>query len=170
MVTFTTTIQRFEKQGDKTGWTYIEIPADIAEAVKPSNKKSFRVKGKLDKYPFAGIALLPMGGGKFIMALNATMRKGMAKGYGAMVKVQIAEDKKPFVFNPDFITCLDDDPPAQTFFNSLAPSHQRYFSKWIDDARTEPTKVKRITVAITALSKKQSYGEMIRSQQKTRLD
>jgi hypothetical protein len=30
MVQFTTTIHRFEKQGEKTGWTYVEIPADLA--------------------------------------------------------------------------------------------------------------------------------------------
>ena len=31
MVQFTTIIRRFEKQGEKTGWTYISIPADIAQ-------------------------------------------------------------------------------------------------------------------------------------------
>lgn len=170
MTRYKATISRFAKQGEKTGWTYIEIPADIAEQVKPGNKRSFRVKGKLDSYRIAGVALIPMGGGKFIMPLNATIRKGIGKGYGAMVDIQLAEDKKPFQFNQDFMVCLEDDPPAMDFFQSLAPSHQRYFSKWIDDAKTEPTKVKRITLAITSLSKKQGYGEMIRSQKKDKGD
>ena len=39
MVHFITTILKFDKQGEKTGWTYIEIPADIAEQLKPNNKK-----------------------------------------------------------------------------------------------------------------------------------
>ena len=38
-------------------------------------------------------------------------------------------------------------------------------SKWIDDAKTEPTRVKRITMAVTALAKKWGYPEMIRSSQ-----
>ncbi len=166
MVQYTTTILKFEKQGEKTGWTYIEIPADIALKLKPNNKKSFRVKGKLDNHKISGIALLPMGGGIFIMALNAAMRKGIGKRYGAMLKVQLEEDKQPFRFNKDFMACLADEPTAHEFFKSLAGSHQRYFSKWIDDAKTEPTKIKRIAQAVNALSKKQGYGEMIRSQPK----
>ena len=75
MIQFTTTIHKFEKQGEKTGWTYIEIPADIAQQIKPGNKKSFRVKGKLDNYKIAGVSLLPMGGGSFIMAINGCHAK-----------------------------------------------------------------------------------------------
>jgi Domain of unknown function (DUF1905)/Bacteriocin-protection, YdeI or OmpD-Associated len=166
MIEFTATLKQFSEQGEKTGWTYIEIPVDLAEALKPGNKKSFRVKGKLDKYSIAHVALLPMGGGVFIMAVNATMRKGIGKKKGAMVKVKIEEDKNEFQFNKDFIECLADEPAADLFFKSLAGSHQRYFSKWIDEAKTEPTKTKRIAWAVTALSKKQGYPEMIRSHQR----
>jgi hypothetical protein len=166
MIQFTTTIRKFDKQGEKTGWTYIEIPADIAQQLKAGNKKSFRVKGKLDAFLITGVALLPMGGGAFIMPLNASMRKGMGKRYGAMLKVQLEEDKKPFQFNKDFMDCLADEPKALEFFKSLAGSHQRYFSKWIDDAKTEPTKTKRIALAVTSLAKKMDYGAMIRSQKK----
>lgn len=169
MVEFTTVLKQFGEQGEKTGWTYIEIPADIAQAMKPGNKKSFRVKGKLDKYAISQVALLPMGGGIFIMAINAGMRKGIGKKKGAMVKVKLEEDKKGFQFNKDFIDCLADEPAAKAFFETLAGSHQRYFSKWIDSAKTEQTKTKRIAWAVTALSKKQGYSEMIRSHNKKNL-
>ena len=81
-----------------------------------------------------------------------------------MVKVQLEEDKKPFQFNKDFMECLRDEPAASQFFQSLTGSHQRYFSKWIDSAKTEPTRVKRIAQAVSALSRKMGYPEMIRSQ------
>ncbi|MBL7743286.1 MAG: DUF1905 domain-containing protein [Chitinophagaceae bacterium] len=168
-VSFTTTIHKFEKQGEKTGWTYIEIPADIAQKIKPGSKKSFRVKGKLDSYKISGVSLLPMGGGAFVMALNAMMRKGIGKKHGAMLKVELQEDTKEFEFSKDFIECLEDEPAAMEFFRSLAGSHQRYFSKWIDSAKTVETKTKRIAWAVTALSKKQGYGEMIRSHNKKNL-
>jgi hypothetical protein len=169
MIQYTTTIHRFEKKGEKTGWTYIEVPADIAQKIKPGNKKEFKVKGKLDKHTIKRVSLLPMGGGIFIMALNASLRKAIGKRHGAMLKVQLEADDSPFIFNADFIDCLNDDPAAKKFFQSLPGSHQRYFSKWIDDAKTEPTKTKRIALAVTALSKKQGYPEMIRSQQKKNL-
>ncbi len=93
MVQFTTTIHQFEEKGEKTGWTYIEVPADIAGKLMPGNKKSFRVKGKLDNHPVKQVALLPMGNGSFIMALNAAMRKSIGKRKGAMLKVQLEKDE-----------------------------------------------------------------------------
>lgn len=79
MVNFVTSILKFDQQGEKSGWTYITIPAKIAEQLQPGNKKSFRVKGKLDDHAINGVALLPMGGGDFIMALNADLRKAIGK-------------------------------------------------------------------------------------------
>jgi hypothetical protein len=165
MVQFTATIHRFGEKGEKTGWTYFEVPPDLAQEIKPGNRKEFKVKGKLDAHPIKRVSLLPMGGGKFIFVLNAALRKAIGKKHGAMVKVQLAEDKSEFVFNKDFIECLNDEPAAKQFFHGLTGSHQRYFSKWIDDAKTEPTKVKRITMAVNALAKKWGYPEMLRASQ-----
>ncbi len=165
MVQFTTIIHRFEKMGEKTGWTYIEVPVDLAQELKPGNKKEFKVKGKLDSHAIKRVSLLPMGGGQFILVLNAAIRKAIGKKQGAMVNVQLTEDKSEFVFNKDFMECLADEPMAKSFFESLTGSHQRYFSKWIDEAKTEPTRVKRITMAVNALAKKWGYGEMIRDSQ-----
>lgn len=166
MVKFTATVHRFEKQGEKTGWTYIEIPQDIAQKLKPGNKKSFRVKGKLDNYKITGISLLPMGGGSFIMAINATMRKGIGKKHGATLNVQLTEDKKPYELNADFMECLQDEPKALSNFNAMPRSFQNYYSKWIESAKTEPTRTKRIAYAVSTLAKAMSFPEMIRSMQK----
>ena len=164
MVQFTATIKQFAEQGEKTGWTYIEIPSDIAQDLKPGNKKSFRVKGKLDNCAIKGIALLPMGGGAFIMALNSSIRKCIGKRKGAMLKLQLQVDTEVYKLNPDFVACLDDDPAARLYFSKLPKSHQNYFSKWIESAKTEQTKTKRIAVAVNALSRKMGFGEMLRSQ------
>ena len=69
MLKFNTTILRFDKKGEKTGWSYIEISAKQANQLKPGSKVSFRVKGKLDSYAIEKVALLPMGEGSFIMPL-----------------------------------------------------------------------------------------------------
>jgi uncharacterized protein YdeI (YjbR/CyaY-like superfamily) len=105
-----------------------------------------------------------MGGGSFIMAVNATMRKGIGKRKGAMVKVQLSEDKTEFAFNRDFMDCLKDEPGAKEFFSTLPGSHQRYFSKWVDSAKTVETRTKRIALAVTCLARKMGFAEMIRSQ------
>jgi len=162
MVRFTVTINKFGAKGEKTGWTYFEVPADIATELKPGNRKEFKVKGKLDKFAIKRTSLIPMGGGRFIMALNADMRRAIGKKEGAMLDVQLSEDKSDFVFNADFIECLKDEPAAHTHFQSLTGSHQRYFSKWIDSAKTDATKTKRIAMAVNALAKDRGYPEMMR--------
>jgi len=163
MVKFTATIHQFEKQGEKTGWTYFELPPDLAQQLKPGNRKEFKVKGKLDAHTITRQSVFPMGGGRFIIVLNAALRKATGKKKGATIKAQLSLDESAFVFNADFMECLADDPSAKSFFDSLTGSHQRYFSKWIDDAKTEPTRVKRITMAVNALAKKWGYQEMMRA-------
>lgn len=165
MIRYTTTIHKYEAQGEKTGWTYIEIPADLAQKLKPGNRKEFKVRGKLDQFPIKRVSLLPVGGGRFIMALNAALRKSIGKRQGAMLNVQLVADDSAFVFNQDFMECLSDEPGAKKFFQTLPGSHQRYFSKWIDSAKTESTRTKRIVMTINALAKKWGYPEMLRASQ-----
>ena len=162
MIHYKTTILKFGEQGEKTGWTYIEIPADVAQQIKPGNKKPFRIKGKLDGHPFAGIAAMPMGDGNFILPLKAAIRKMIGKKHGAMLVVELEEDTSPMLLDEDLMDCLNDEPKALEFFNTLAKGHQRYYSNWIESAKTEATKTKRIAQAINALHRKQHYGEMIR--------
>lgn len=163
MIQFTTVLKKFGEQGEKTGWTYLEVPIDIAQKLKPNNKKSFRVKGKLDDFAIKSVALIPMGGGKFIMAVNAAMRKGIGKRKGAMLKVQLEVDNKKLEMSEELMECLSDEPKALSFFKTLPPSHQHYYSKWIDDAKTGETKTKRIVQAVNALSKNLNFGLMARA-------
>ncbi len=168
MIKFETTLLRFDKQGEKTGWTYIAVPRKIAQQLKPGNKRSFRVKGNIDEYAIKTVALLPMGGGDFIMAVNATMRKVLMKRKGDKVKLALKVDETLLKISPALLACMEDDPEAFTYFNRLPGSHQQYYSKWIESAKTDATKTKRITSCINAFSRKMSFPEMIREQQKNK--
>ena len=169
MLQFIATIQRFKEQGEKTGWTYIQVPASLATQLVPGNKKGFRVKGFLDDYPFGGISLIPMGGGDFILTLNATVRKGIRKNVGAKINVRMVVDKKPITPPKELLECLADEPRAMERFNQLAKSHQNYFTQWIKQAKTEPTKAKRIAASINALVNGFGFVEAIRSLRKNRI-
>jgi Domain of unknown function (DUF1905)/Bacteriocin-protection, YdeI or OmpD-Associated len=162
MIKFTAPILKFDKQGEKTGWTYIEILAEQANKLKPNNKKSFRVKGRLDNFSIKGIALLPMGEGDFIMPLNAAIRKGIGKKKGATLQVQLLVDDAPPPLSAELLACLEDEPKAKAFFNQLPKGEQNYFSKWIESAKTEPTKAKRIAQAINGFTRGLTFGPMIR--------
>jgi hypothetical protein len=167
MVEFTTIILQFADQGEKTGWTYIEVSADIAQQLYPGNKKSFRVCGMLDGFAVNGMALMPMGGGNFIMALKAEVRKGIRKNAGAMLHAKLEVDTDYKVEIPaELQDCFDFEPDALEFFNSLPKSHREYFLKWINDAKTSETRAKRIVNTVNAMLRKWSYNIMIRGMRK----
>ena len=168
MPTFTTTLQKFGEKGDKTRWTYIEIPIAVTDELMSGKKTTFRVKGTLDNYPIKLIALLPLGRlvnaeGQFMMPINANMRRGLEKeDEGEIIRVSLEVDTDPLPQSADLLACLEDDPDALKFFDTLSKSHQNYFSKWIEDARTPETKANRIAKALRGLSMGLGYGEMIR--------
>lgn len=163
MVTFSTTIKRFATKGEKTGWSYIEVSEKNSNKINPGCRKSYRVKGTLDQFKIQKISLLPMGDGNFILPINASIRKGTGKVAGDAIKVSLALDERQLELNKDFVACLKDDARAYEFFKTLAKGHQNYFSKWIDSAKTDATKTKRITMAVIALAQGQGYPEMIRA-------
>ena len=70
MISFNATIEKFGKQGEKTGWMYIVVPSKVANKLNPGVKKSYRVKGKLDEHAIEKVSLIPMGEGDFITLEN----------------------------------------------------------------------------------------------------
>lgn len=168
MLKFSTRLKKFGNKGEKTGWVYIEISAVQAQKLNPGKKVGYRVKGFLDTFPIQRIALLPMGAGRFIIPFNARMRKGTGKTAGDTLTVQLELDQAKFIPSSDFMKCLQDDAHASAHFKTLPGSHQRYFSKWIEEAKTIETKTRRITMAVIALGSGQGFPEMIRSNKRAR--
>ena len=163
MLQFNAIILKFESYAEKTGWTYIEIPAEIIRALNHWKKKSFRVKGFLDNYRIKEVALLMMRGGQFFMPINATMRKGTGKNEGDLLTVRIEKDRQFIMPDRDFMTCLDEDKAAKWNYICLPKSHQNYYNKWIGGAKTPQTKADRIACTIDALGKGQKFNEMLRA-------
>lgn len=164
MITFEADLERFSKMGEKTGWTFVTIPKDIANQIKPDCRKSFRVKGFLDELPVAGMSFIPMGEGDFILALNSTIRKQLKKEEGAKLYLQLEEDKTFKIEMPeDLELCLLEERHFMENFLNLPKSHQNYYINWLNTAKTETTRIKRLTQIVIAMDKKQNFSEMMRS-------
>jgi len=161
MLRFTTQILQFADMGEKTGWTYIRIPAVLAQQLLPGNKKSFRVKGRLDDYPIQKMALIPMGAGDFIMALNAAVRKAIRKQKGASLKVELEVNKALIQPPKDLLDCLADEPVALAYFKGLPTSHRNYFGNWVRAAKTDGTRTRRIACVVMAMVKQLTFAEML---------
>lgn len=166
MIQFSTLIKKFGNQGEKTGWTYIDIPAKFAEQLIAGNKKSFRVKGKLDELPVKAIALIPMGGGDFIMALNTALRKNLRKRKGDTLIVNLQVDKVPIQPQPELVDCLKDEPIAIDAFNKLKGSYRNYFIKWIDAVKSDNAKAKRIAAVVNAMVRGYDFAQMLNAMKK----
>ena len=169
MITFKAEIERFEKNGEKTGWSYVFIPGSLANQIKENCKKSFRVKGKIDQVSISGVAMVPMGAGDFIIALKASLRKELKKEEGAVVEVQLEEDKDFKIELPeDLALCLSDEPALLEKFMEMPMSHRNWYINWVNSAKTEPTRTKRIVKIISAMDRNLTFGEMMREDKQSK--
>lgn len=163
MISFTTRIEKYGANGEKSGWTYIVVTADLACQLQSKHRKAFSVDATLDGHVFGGMNLVPVGSGNYILPLNAAIRKKTGKATGQLIEVILKLNMDVPQLSADLLCCLEDAPEARAYFFSLPPSHRKYYSNWIESAKTEPTKTRRIAQAIEACRLKQHYGEMIKS-------
>ena len=157
-------IERFETNGEKTGWSYVFIPNAIANQIKPGERRSIRVKGTIDQVEINGIGLMPMGEGDFIMALNKELRKKLRKEAGDKVELYLSFDADFKIEMPDDLEiCLADEEVLLKQFLSMPKSHQNYFINWLNTAKTEVTRTKRLVIIVNAMAKKYDFGQMVRA-------
>lgn len=167
MLKLTVEIERYAQNADKTGWRYIFLPNDVVAVLKPTSRRSFRVKGMIDGAFFEGLSLLPVKGDGYILPINGEIRKRIHKDTGDKVSIAFEADLDfKIVFPEDLAMCLAQEEEDLTFFLSFNKSHQNHFINWLNSAKTEETRAKRLEMIVKAMALKQDYGTMIRSNRK----
>lgn len=161
MVSFELEILKTHKEGEKYGWIYVLIPAEIAQQINKGVKVAYRVKGKVGDYEGKQMGILPAGEGSYILALNAHMRKSISQSVGEKISLSLALDPEEPLMSAELLEALTYDNVAESFFKSLSKGNQRYFSNWVEMAKTVETKSKRIYMCLEGLSKGMAFGRMI---------
>lgn len=161
MIQFSAVLHRYEQNADKTGWTYLVIPPDVADQINPGIKKMYKVKGKLDSFAISKVSIMPMGGGQFMMPINAVMRKALGKRKGSLVTLRLSLDKSVTELNQELLQCLADEPKAEKTFQSFTNSTRNWISKWVGTAKTEQTKAKRIAMIVMSCERSRNADEFI---------
>lgn len=169
MVSFEAEIEKTHKEGEKYGWTYILIPVEVAQQINPGVKTGYRVKGKIGNHVCKQTGIMPVGGGKFMLALNAKMRKDISEKVGDKVLVSLELDTEEPPFSEELLEALTYDVTAENFFNALTKGNRRYFSSWVESAKTFETKSKRIFMTVEACAKGMKFGEMMHYYKKNQL-
>lgn len=138
-----------EKYPVKGGWTYAAIPEVLQD--KKALFGWVKVKGFIDNFEINNYKLMPMGNGKLFLPLKADIRKKIGKQAGDYVTVILYEDNNPTEIPEELLQCLIDDPTAYKTFLSYTDGQQKEFIDWIYSAKTDETKVDRITETLKKL-------------------
>jgi Bacteriocin-protection, YdeI or OmpD-Associated/Domain of unknown function (DUF1905) len=93
--------------------------------------------------------------GEFMVGLNREVREGAGVQAGDTVTLELELDTEPRTVEipPVLAEALDRDPQAKEAFDGMAFTHRKEYARWIEEAKKEATRQRRVTQAI----------EMIRS-------
>lgn len=167
MIYLKTEIEKYESNSEKTGWSYVYLPQEIADQIKPNSRRGFRVKGFLDELAVNGLSATPIKNDGFIIPLNKNLRKVLRKEEGAVIELRLEFDANFKIEMPEILeVCLAQEEGLLAYFLSLPKSHQNYFINWLNTAKTEPTLSKRLVMLVNAMALKQDFGAMIRANRK----
>src|SRR5688572_23597667 len=115
-------LERFPGKG---GWTYARIPE-----IKKNKANPFgwvKVRGTIDGYEIKKYHLMPMGNGKLFLPVKAEIRKKIGKQEGDYVSIILYPDHEPLEVPEEMLLCLQDEPKALKFFNSLSESEKKFY-------------------------------------------
>lgn len=147
-------LERFQGKG---GWTFAQIPEVVKDKKAPFGW--VKVRGTIDGYEIKKYHLMPMGNGNLFLPVKAEIRKQIKKREGDYVHVILYPDREPLEVPEEMLLCLNDEPVALKFFNSLSESEQKFYIQWIYSAKKEETKITRLAQTIIKLSKGLKFYE-----------
>jgi Bacteriocin-protection, YdeI or OmpD-Associated/Domain of unknown function (DUF1905) len=116
----------------------------------------------------ARVTLVPAGGGRYRMQLNAALRKAAGADAGDEVSVTLRldrESREPTV-PADLRAALKENPEARTVFEKLTTGHRRHIVDWFDAARGVDTRIRRLGFTTDFLLKRARGGSMSRPEER----
>jgi hypothetical protein len=132
-------------------WTFVTVPFNVQTEFK--EKGQVRVKGTVNSVAFRS-SLMPHGNGKHFLVVNRSIREQAGVRAGDMVKAVIERDTKARVVNlpNDFKRALARNARAKAGYEKLAYSHKKAYVEWIESAKKEETRVKRIKTSLANIA------------------
>jgi hypothetical protein len=129
--------------------TGIQVPDEVMAALGPSRRPPVQVT--LNGYTYR--TTVSMMGGVPMFGVSADVRAGAGVSGGDEVDVDIVLDTAPRVVAvpADLAAALDADPEARRFFDGLAYSHQSAYVQWIESAKKDETRQRRVPEAVAML-------------------
>jgi bacteriocin resistance YdeI/OmpD-like protein/uncharacterized protein DUF1905 len=135
-------------QNGKTA-TGIRVPAEVMAALGPSRRPPVRVTINGHTYRTTVATM----GGDPMFGVSAVVREAAGVAGGDEVDVDIEVDSEPRVVSApdDLAAALDADPQAGRFFEALSYSHKSAYVQWIESAKRDDTRRRRVEEAVRML-------------------
>jgi hypothetical protein len=140
--TFEAIVQR------EAGFTFVSIPFAPRDQWGP--RPRYPVTGTINGIAVRGT--LGASGSDYFLRLGAAWLRdcGLAAGSSVTVKLDL-EGPHEGNLAPDIAEALAGSEKAQTFFDGLATFYRKNFIRWIESAKRDETRAKRIAEMLTLL-------------------
>ena len=134
--------------GGKTA-TGFPVPDDVVAALQSGRRPAVRIT--IGRYSYRSTVATM--GGRSMIPLSAEHREAAGLKAGDVIEVDIEVDAAPRTVDvpPDMATALDHDPSVRAFFDSLTPSQQKEWVRWVEEAKKPETRRARISKSFEAL-------------------
>lgn len=141
--------QLYEIGGNSSpAWTVVDVPFSVKEAFGKTGHA--RIRGWIDGLEIEK-TLMPAGRGRHVLVVTKALQKQLNKRPGDRISV-ILELNEPKIeaeaMGIDFEDALENAPSAKAVWAKYSPSHRREILKYINEAKTEATRARRIEKAL----------------------
>ena len=130
---------------------HVDVPAGVSRAfASQAVGGRIRFEGKLNRVEVRG-SLVPVGRGRHVLYVNGGMRSAAGVDVGDLVTFEIRAAAAGAVRTPaDLSAALRRAKGARAAWDALPPSHRRELLRYVDDARTEATRARRLEKTVAA--------------------
>jgi uncharacterized protein YdeI (YjbR/CyaY-like superfamily) len=92
-------------------------------------------------------------GGRALLGLNREVRGAAGVEAGQEVSVELERDDEPRAVEvpSDLAAALEADPTVQKTFDRLSYTHRKEYVRWIEEAKRDETRTRRIAKSIELL-------------------
>lgn len=136
---------------ENSGGAFVKFPYEVEELF--GTRGRVPVLATFDGEPYRG-SLVKMGMDCHLLLVLKDIRQKIGKQAGDLVQITVELDDQMWVIEipRDFQTTLDDNAKANEMFKQLSYSHQRDYVLWIEEAKKETTRQRRLLKAVELLA------------------
>jgi hypothetical protein len=137
---------RMAQTGNNTG---IPVPPEVIEALGGGKRPAVNVM--VNGYSYRS-TVAPMGG-QFLISFSSDKRAESGIAGGDEIEVELTLDTASRAVEPpaDLAAALDASPGTRAAFDALSPSKQKAHVVSVESAKTDETRLRRITAVVDAL-------------------